>query len=76
MNMMTTQNITKESMTTNKTNLNDKQIAVVIFAFITMLLAFASSFLSVGVGCFLMFVFFIGNGTLIALAFDLLKALQ
>jgi hypothetical protein len=73
---MTTQNTEKDLMTSNKTNLNDKQMAVVIFAFITMLLAFASTFLSVGVGCFLMFVFFIGNGILITLAFDLLKALN
>lgn len=72
---MTTQNTGKDLMTSNKTNLNDKQMAVVIFAFITMLLAFASTFLSVGIGCFLMFVFFIGNGILIILAFDLLKAL-
>lgn len=73
---MTTQNTGKDLMTSNKTNLNDKQMAVVIFAFITMLLAFASTFLSVGIGCFLMLVFFIGNGILITLAFDLLKALN
>lgn len=60
----------------NKTDFNNSKTAVMLFAFITMLLAFGVTFVSALGGFLLMFVFFLGDGILIALAYGLLDFLK
>lgn len=55
----------------NNLDLSDKRIAVMLFAFITMMIAFASLFFNVGIACLLLLIFFIGNALLIGLAYDI-----
>lgn len=62
---------TEHKIKKNDCDLTDKRIAVILFAFVTMMLAFASLFLHIGVGCFLMTAFFIVNSVLIFFGFEL-----